>query len=232
VIAVSPAALLRFKPLRYWYVKGRYLMRRRHMSVYETPSTGSGEHTIAHNLAAFQHDAVFGCGDRMGLLVYSTVSYYSFFESRKDAARVLMVGCRTEDDICWMKSYGFQHTVGFDLISYSDAVVLGDIHRTSFADNAFDVVLLGWMISYSRDPRAVVAECARILRPGGLLGIGIDHDPGQIDGAFKPPRVNALNTSTDLIALLSDAIEHRIVFEYDHYNPGDPSVAVLARISK
>ena len=41
--------------------------------------------------------------------------------------------------------------------------------RLPFDDASFDVVVAGELLEHLRDPAAVVAEVARILRPGGML---------------------------------------------------------------
>jgi SAM-dependent methyltransferase len=221
---------LSIRKIRFWVVKTRYSLLKKNMKFLKTGSDNIGEQTVAHNLSAFMTDAAFGCGERMGLLIYPVIAFYSFETIIKYEKRVLIVGCRTEDDIYWMKSYGFSQTLGFDLFSYSRHVLIGDIHKTDFENEKFDVVLLGWMISYSKDPEIVIKECRRILKPGGLLGIGVDHDPNQNVNGIKPPRVNTLNSSKDIINLLDSNIKHKILFEYDHYNikDNDHSTTVIS----
>lgn len=46
---------------------------------------------------------------------------------------------------------------------------LGDARALPFRDATFDVVLSGGLLEHFRDPRPVVAEMARVLRPGGLF---------------------------------------------------------------
>lgn len=48
-------------------------------------------------------------------------------------------------------------------------LVLGDSRTLPFADASFDVVLSGGLLEHFRDPAPVLAEMARILRPGGLF---------------------------------------------------------------
>ncbi len=45
----------------------------------------------------------------------------------------------------------------------------GDMHALPFADARFDQLMLVNSLSYATDPAAVVAEAARVLRPGGGL---------------------------------------------------------------
>jgi SAM-dependent methyltransferase len=47
--------------------------------------------------------------------------------------------------------------------------VRGDMHALPMDADAFDAVLLMSALAWSRDPALVLAECARVLRPGGLL---------------------------------------------------------------
>lgn len=48
----------------------------------------------------------------------------------------------------------------------------GDMDAIPFADGAFDQVMLMNCLTYTRAPRRVVAEAARVLRPGGdLVGV-------------------------------------------------------------
>jgi len=193
---------------------------------YRTPQIG--EKTVSHNLSAFKYPrAAFGCGGRMGLLIYPIIGY---FTKDREKQKILAVGCRTEDDIYWLRAYRFRDTYGFDLFSYSNNILVGDIHKTTFPDHTYDVILLGWVLSYSKDPAAIIKECKRILKPGGLLGIGIEHNPHQNTEGVGAVRANLLNSTNDLIKLLDSTIEHKIVFEYDHYHPSERGSVIITRV--
>jgi SAM-dependent methyltransferase len=47
--------------------------------------------------------------------------------------------------------------------------LFGDATRLPLADASFDLVLSGGLLEHFRDPRPVVREMARVLRPGGLF---------------------------------------------------------------
>ncbi|MBI2325373.1 MAG: class I SAM-dependent methyltransferase, partial [Chloroflexi bacterium] len=48
-------------------------------------------------------------------------------------------------------------------------LVLGDARGLPFPDASVDLVLSGGLLEHFRDPRPVLAEMARVLRPGGLF---------------------------------------------------------------
>ncbi|MCX4996922.1 class I SAM-dependent methyltransferase [Streptomyces longwoodensis] len=78
------------------------------------------------------------------------------------------------------------------------AVVVADSRRLPFPDGAFDAVSSVWLLHLfddAHDVRRVVAECARVLRPGGVYVTTVDkgasHNVGSdIDVvlAARPPR--------------------------------------------
>lgn len=61
------------------------------------------------------------------------------------------------------------------------AGVVADAGRLPFAAGSFDLVVLSALLEHLLDPAAAVAECARILRPGGRL---VAYVPW--DGAVVP----------------------------------------------
>jgi ubiquinone/menaquinone biosynthesis C-methylase UbiE len=48
------------------------------------------------------------------------------------------------------------------------AVIAADGHALPFRDGVFDVVILSDLVEHVKDPRRVMAEVARVLRPGGV----------------------------------------------------------------
>ncbi|MFF0086548.1 methyltransferase domain-containing protein [Streptomyces canus] len=74
------------------------------------------------------------------------------------------------------------------------AVVLADGRALPFPDGVFDAVTSVWLLHLldrPEDVRAVVAECARVLRPGGVYVTTVDkaaaHDVGSdIDTVLAP----------------------------------------------
>ena len=164
---------------------------------------GVGKHTDDHNMSALQFRAAFGMGNRMALLLYPLAAALRNVPD----AKVLIVGPRTEDDLYWAKSLGITNVRGLDLFSYSPWIDVGDIHQTSYPDQEFDAVILGWVISYSGKPEVLVAECKRITKPCGYLGFGIESNPNQRStGKYGAPRVNALNSGKDIAKIVKEPV--------------------------
>ena len=202
-ITQLPNELLKVNLLRNAYCWARYQLHKGRMKTAATFTDGVGQYTIQHNMAALSDRAAFGMGNRMAILLYPLAA------SLRDTpdARVLIVGPRTEDDLFLAKSLGLRNVRGLDLFSYSELIDVGDMHQTSYPDASFDAVILGWVISYSTTPERLVAECKRILKPGGYLGFGIESTPayrGSTD--IKPPRVNSLNSAADIAKLVDEPI--------------------------
>ncbi|MGW7074333.1 class I SAM-dependent methyltransferase [Streptomyces sp. NPDC054866] len=75
------------------------------------------------------------------------------------------------------------------------AIVLGDSRRLPFPDASFDAVCAVWLLhllSGAEEAAAVVAECVRVLRPGGVFVTTVDkaaaHDVGSDIDAVLAPR--------------------------------------------
>ena len=81
--------------------------------------------------------------------------------------RLLDVGCG-EKPYRTIRS-AVREWVGFDDPANPIADVHGSADALPFEDGSFDTVLCTQVIEHVRTPNAVIAECARVLRPGGVL---------------------------------------------------------------
>jgi len=59
-------------------------------------------------------------------------------------------------------------------------VRLGDMYQLPLQDASFDAVVIHQVLHYADRPAVVIAEAARVLRPGGLLAL-VDFAPHQLE---------------------------------------------------
>jgi SAM-dependent methyltransferase len=102
-------------------------------------------------------------------------------------ARVLDLGCGTGQMTIFLAN-GSRQVVGADLTRASLALatdaarrfgvkgtlfVETDLRRPCFAEGRFDVVLSLGVLHHTPDPRAAFAAVARLVRPGGVVVVGL-----------------------------------------------------------
>ncbi len=84
-------------------------------------------------------------------------------------------------------------------------LVQGDFTALPFADAAFDTVLFHQVLHYAQEPAAVLAEAARVTRPGGALAV-VDfaaHDREELRTLHAHARLGF--SDEQMLALLSEA---------------------------
>ena len=134
---------------------------------------------------------------------------------------VLTVGPRSEAEIFGLLASGFSpnNIYGLDLFSYSDFIEVGDMHAMPFGDKSFDVIVLGWVLAYSKDNPRVAAEVLRVARPGAFVAIGCQYLPysreqmKEIDGDnfMDPTRFWETN---DILKLFEGRVD-TVIFRHD-----------------
>ncbi len=122
---------------------------------------------------------------------------------------------------------GYRH-LGVDISARSLQVaagrgvsaVRGDVTRVPFADSVADVVVAGEILEHVTDPAAVIAEAARLLRPGGVLVVDTIADTAlarlvavglaeRVRGG-PPPGIHDPALFVDRAALVATAAGHGI----------------------
>ncbi len=122
------------------------------------------------------------------------------------AGRVLDLGCGTGRLLARIAA---PHRIGVDLAARmlaiarrrGLAVARADAHALPFDDASFDAIVSGKGVFRYLDPARAYAECARVLRPGGVLAL---HNYGSRTftrrGAGRPdPDLHELGSLDDLI---------------------------------
>ncbi|MBI4684360.1 MAG: class I SAM-dependent methyltransferase [Nitrospirae bacterium] len=69
-----------------------------------------------------------------------------------------VIGCEPSR---WLAEWGSKH--------YNITVHAGTVFNMQFKESTFDVVTLWDVLEHTPDPKAVLKECNRILKPGGIL---------------------------------------------------------------
>jgi 2-polyprenyl-3-methyl-5-hydroxy-6-metoxy-1,4-benzoquinol methylase len=108
----------------------------------------------------------------------ASVDFGAFYLFAKRDGRLLDVGCGSGELLKGMHQLGWQpEGVDFDLQAVRNArakglkVHLGSLAEQKFADHTFDAVIMSHLIEHVPDPRALLRECYRLLKPAGHLVI-------------------------------------------------------------
>ena len=84
--------------------------------------------------------------------------------------------------------------------------VVGDAHALDFGAATFDAVVAHTLVSHVRDPRAVLAEAARVLRPGGSVGV-FDGDYASLTfGSSDAPLGQAMEDAIQSMIMSSPRV--------------------------
>lgn len=99
-------------------------------------------------------------------------------------ASVLELGCGSASCATWLAADGAGFVTGFDIsremlsrsATSGAALVQADVQAMPYRDDAFDVVFSAFgALPFVPDVAAVLADVARVLRPGGRLVFSVNH---------------------------------------------------------
>lgn len=172
--------------------------------------------TIDYNKEALIESVEF---DRPSILINPILSIERIYKNAH-ALRVLSIGPRSEIEIFSLFSKGFklENIKAIDLISYSPYVEIGDMHHMPYKDNSFDVILLGWVISYSKDWAAVRDEILRCAAPRCVVAIAADYSqPTESNQKFNHEETHVQHCD-QLLDLFSQNIQN-VYFKHSSEPP-------------
>jgi len=181
--------------------------------------------TVSHNLRGLRDLAV-----NRSLFLIRPLSIIEALTARSD---LLVIGPRTEGEILALMGHGFQrsHIRALDLISYSPWVELGDLHDLAFPDDSFDAVILGWVLAYSDDLPRAAAQVLRVVRPGGVVAIGVEwnaktDDEIVGDVGYLPGSKTRIASCREILALFEPWVE-TVILSQDAPRDGQRDLAAL-----
>jgi hypothetical protein len=156
------------------------------------------------------------------MIMTNVVSAIDRVRQKIEKIEVLSVGPRSEIEIFGMMAAGFSkdRIKAVDLFSYSPYVDVGDMHALPYPDNGFDVVMLGWVLSYSRNQSRVVEEVLRVCRDRAIVVLAGDYSDETRDLPMFRNEVTFMQSCDQLLALFSGHVG-RIYFRHD---PEPPNV--------
>lgn len=207
--------LLRIDLIRFVVAAARfaYFRRTRGIKTIGGDPDAVTELTVFHNLKGLRDLAVV----RSTMLIRPLAS----LETLSSSSRILCVGPRTEGELLNVVAHGFSRSFvrGLDLISYSPWVDLGDMHAMPYPDDSWDAVMLAWVLAYSLDQQLAAKESIRVLRPGGIVAVGVEYNPlsdeeiAEIEG-YAPGNPTRLTTVDQILELFSPFVE-TVHFRHD-----------------
>jgi hypothetical protein len=154
---------------RYRVAHRRYLEAKDKLKITDDKDS-LWEDAIAHNVGGLTS---FGAVSRTNRLIRPLYAIDRvFFGAHK--MKVLSVGPRTEMELLSLVGQGFlpENIKGLDLFSYSPWVDVGNMHNMPYPDNSYDVVIAGWVLTYSSDPHQACREFLRVANNKGIIAIG------------------------------------------------------------
>jgi hypothetical protein len=185
---------------------------------------GTGEtvkvakNTIDHNLKGLQLAQLRGFSGFRPDKLLRTISVIERIDI--PTAKILFIGPRAESELFLARSYGFKkrNARGLDLISYSNKVDLGDMHNMPYEANSWDVVVMGWVIAYSNDPRAAAKEVVRVAKNGAVISVGVQYHPLSVNEVtqmlgYTPGADKRIESTKAILGFFEGFVDH-VYFEH------------------
>lgn len=214
----DPRAVMEITKVRVELAASRIRgLSRDKLRVFDSPTGREIANTIDHNI-----DSLMKLG---GLIrpqrLIDPIKSIHYIIANIASLNVLSIGPRSDAELYGLLAAGFspENVTGLDLIAYSDWVDLGDMHAMPYGDNSFDIVMLGWVLAYSRDVPEAVAEVLRVAKPGAHIAIGWEYSPlsneelaaGDLSDVTEATRVKH---SSEILAYFGDHVDD-VIFKSD-----------------
>lgn len=87
--------------------------------------------------------------------------------ARYFSGSLLNAGCGDRDLGAWFASCGVAQVTSYDIASDLEGAVTGALESMPFPDQGFDTILCNAVLEHVEHVDAVMAELARVLKPGG-----------------------------------------------------------------
>lgn len=177
ILSQTPTDVFLSWSVRQHIAKTRWEASAKILDIHAVTTAGVMPGTIRHNSTETQN-SVFGSARRSQRLL-GPLSGLDPVYSGAAGLKVLSIGPRTEMEIFHLIGLGFkpENIKALDLISSSPMIEKGDMHAMPYDADSFDVVISSWVLNYSSEPQIAVNEMLRVVKPGGLIAIGVTYAP-------------------------------------------------------
>jgi hypothetical protein len=189
---------------------------------------GDPDH-VAHNTIDYNIDGAITAAtlDRPAIMVNVVTSIEKVWK-KIESLDVLSIGPRSEIEIFAILAAGFapDRIKALDLFSYSPYIETGDMHAMPYPDNAFDIIFVGWVLSYSRDQAAAAREILRVCRDGAIVAVAGSYSDASIDRpTFKNDTTHMQNTQQSL-----DLFAGHVGTVYFRHEPKMPEIDMVMTV--
>lgn len=193
-----------------------FLEKEKKIQTLKTETKNSAHNTIRYNVDSLLESVEL---DRPSILINPILSIQKVYKNISNL-KVLSIGPRSEIEIFYLFSNGFKldNIKAIDLLSYSPYVEVGDMHQMPFSDNSFDVILLGWVLSYSKDWTTVALEIIRSAKHGAIIAISADYS----DASTVSPKFNGEATHVQNCDQILDLFSKNLGDVYFRHNSKYP----------
>jgi SAM-dependent methyltransferase len=163
----------------------------------------------------------------------------SVIEAVNKKGKTLSIGCRFETELLYLVGYGFapEGIRGLDMISYSPWIDLGNMHKMTYADNSFDTVCMGWLITYSETPEVAAKEIVRVLKPGGFVAMAVSYYPPEYvkkaleTGKYVANPATRIQNVDGLLKIFGDSVD-QVYFKHQPPPDREGACTVVFSIKK
>jgi len=216
----SFAEIFLIEPCRRYFAKARWEAAGKPLEVFEDPTGGVMPGTVTHNRRELEEHG-FGSSRRTQRLI-GPLSALDPVYGGAGKLKALSIGPRTEMELLHLIGIGFQpqNVRALDLISSSPFMDMGDMHKMPYPDQSFDVVISGWVLTYTKEPKKAVQEMVRVCKNRGLIAIGVTYDPSYGANYIANPTseteiVGSMHRSVaDLVEMVGPKLD-RVCFQQD-----------------
>jgi SAM-dependent methyltransferase len=126
------------------------------------------------------------------LLATLTKGQILMYVPSRPNGKALDIGCGCGDLLLWLKRHGWSETHGVELSQGAAdlanknglTVFCGEFVHARYPDHYFDFISLSQVLEHMHDPMLILKEARRILKPDGLLVIGVPNFDSYENAVF------------------------------------------------